>query len=103
MCSALPNVMATNEQRKQEHCFPQSGRHDAWQSRRGLILLTENFLARIVEKIMAKIFGVYMSVHEHASTHKLSDVLKSKVMLRLIFALVVSAILVLAMFATSAH
>jgi hypothetical protein len=41
--------------------------------------------------------------HEHTATHKLIDVFKSRIVLRLIFALVVGAILVLVMFATNAR
>jgi hypothetical protein len=44
-----------------------------------------------------------MSTHGNMSMHKLSSPVASRIILRLIFALVVSAILVLAIFATSAH
>jgi hypothetical protein len=44
-----------------------------------------------------------MSTHEHASMRGWAALFKSRIFLRLIFALVVSGILVLAMFATSAY
>lgn len=44
-----------------------------------------------------------MSAHEHTSMHKRNSFFTSSIFLRLVFAIAVSVILVLAIFATSAH
>jgi hypothetical protein len=44
-----------------------------------------------------------MGTHEHASIRGWTALFRSRIFLRLVFVLVVSGILVLAMFATSAH